>query len=183
VRQNVRIVELQRVIEHRYGATLPNDGNGYNAAFVMACHLAVLPNAEARIAHWVEENAPWLTGDGLARLIDRATSRRTVWKADALADRIGLNYETRQRLGITTIGATDFRKRQRTALRKKKARERQQAKRAAAGVKPRTMSLEQSKPWKALRISERTYYRRRKNGSDGSNSCAPPALQVLVERP
>jgi hypothetical protein len=176
VKQSVRIRELDRLFEYRYGKTLPNDDSGYDDAFVMACHLAHLAEGPARITCWMQMKAPWLIGDDLASLIEMATRRRTMWKADALADRLNLDYETRQLLGIGTIGAIDFRKRSRTALRRKKDAERKRASRAKAGVKPQAQSARRQQPWKQLGISRTSYYRRGehlKSGTSGTNSATP----------
>src|ERR1700719_4094795 len=59
----LRIADLRRLYADRYGRMLPDDDAGRDAAFVMACHLAKRPDAERRIANWLELQAPWMRQD------------------------------------------------------------------------------------------------------------------------
>jgi hypothetical protein len=69
-------------------------------------------------------------------------------------------------LKIVTIGACDLLKAERTARRKAKARQRDEARRRTAGAETRaeyeTNSLSKTRPWEAEGISRRTWERRRR---------------------
>jgi hypothetical protein len=92
--------------------------------------------------------------------------------ADGLARYVGLRYRDRARLKITTIGACDLSKKQREDLRRQRDRLYQQQKRRAAGARPRSQSLSQTRPWEAEQISRRTWERRRKKARDANSSAA-----------
>jgi hypothetical protein len=69
----------------------------------------------------------------------------------------------RTRLKINTIGAEDFPKSKRVALRKAKAKNREAARRLAKGATPRALyeskSHSQTKPWQTLGMSRAKWYR------------------------
>jgi hypothetical protein len=90
-------------------------------------------------------------------------------KADPLGKYLGINYATRHQLGIRTIGARDVTKRARTLLRKRKDKATKAAKRRANGARPHSESRTATKPWRALGMSRRTWYRRRR-GTVGTDS-------------
>jgi hypothetical protein len=85
--------------------------------------------------------------------------------ADQAAKMLGVTYEQRQRLGLTTIGAIDVNKEQRKERRKRRDREAKERKRRERGAKPRAeyeaKSLCKAKPWLAEGISRKTWYKRR----------------------
>ena len=88
---------------------------------------------------------------------------------------LGLTYARRQRIGITTIGAIDVNKRQRTHLRKLRENERYRRRRQALGATPRTQSLSALKPWAAEGISRRTWERRRRADANSNVAIARDA--------
>jgi hypothetical protein len=157
-KKNVRIRELERVFADRYGAVLPDDDSGLDDIFTMAHHLAHLDAPDRRISAWVRRWAPWHGDDKTAALIEAVLRKPLKWTADRLAQRLGLDYATRTRLAITTIGAVDCKKAKRVKLRRKRDAARQKARRAKAGAAPHAMSAARTEPWKALGISRRTYY-------------------------
>jgi hypothetical protein len=156
----VRPRELERVFRDRYGATLPHDDAGIDDLFVMANHLAHLDKPDQRIKVWVRRWAPWHGDDETDALIEAVIAKPLKWSADKLAQRLGLDYATRTRLAITTIGAIDCGKAKRAKLRAKRNNEAKRACRAEAGASPHSASAEQTKPWIGLGISRPTYFRR-----------------------
>jgi hypothetical protein len=165
----VRFSDLEKIFRDRHGAQLPDDAVGRDCLFIMANHLAHRNDPVGRILTWVELWAPWCDDDETEALIGQAMRRRMKWRADPLAVRLGLDYATRTRLGITTIGATDCKKYKRESIRRKRDAAATRARRAKAGAKPHALSAEQTKPWEAEGISRRTWYRRR-NGTVGTDS-------------
>jgi hypothetical protein len=179
-KKNVRIRELERVIADRYGAALSDDDAGMDDLFIMANHLAHLDAPDRRILAWVRRWAPWHGDDKTAALIEAVLRKPLKWTADRLAQRLGLDYATRTRLAITTIGAVDCKKAKRVKLRRKRDAARQKARRATAGAAPHAASAARTKPWEALGISRRTYYRNRRNGTVGTNSSAAYPTDIVV---
>ena len=96
------------------------------------------------------------------------TGRR--WKADALARELGLDDATRTRLKIKTIGAVDCGKSKRMNRRRRKRIAADRARRAKAGARPHAQSAAATQPWLDEGISRRTWYRRRANGTVGTDS-------------
>jgi hypothetical protein len=118
--------------------------------------------------------AVMMTADRLGRCISTANATEIVGTvrhiperltADQVAKMLGVNYEQRQRLGLTTIGAIDVNKEQRKERRKRRDREAKERKRRERGAKPRAeyeaKSLCKAKPWLAEGISRKTWYKRR----------------------
>jgi hypothetical protein len=158
-----RLRDLEVLYTDRFGERqLPDDPDGYDALFVMANHLAFQNGPVRRIMSWIRQWTPWHSQEETERLIDQVLDRTVTWKADALAERLRLDYDTRMRLKIRTIGAIDKKKRARTLLRKKRAAERQRIRRAKVGTKPHATSEARLKPWIDLGISESTYRRRKR---------------------
>jgi hypothetical protein len=162
---SLRINELNRLFTARYGHTLPDDDAGRDDIVVMVHHLVRCPGeAGPRIRNWIELRAPWMTSDMAAEIIRFVMSNPIKWRADTLAQRLRLTEAERRQLGVRTIGAIDMTKEERKKARRLRQRQRHLARRRAQGVRPRAEyeanSISRSKPWLALGISRRTWYRR-----------------------
>jgi hypothetical protein len=161
----IRISELNRVFRKRYGAELPDDDAGRDDVLLMAHHMATTMsgNVQQRIAQWVDLRAPWMSVRELRTITRDAIEHPRRWKADTLGWRLRLTDQERTELRITTIGAFDVGKDERLARRRNANRLAKQAKRRAAGMKPRhvyeAQSVSRAKPWQALGMSRRTWYR------------------------
>jgi hypothetical protein len=130
--------------------------------------IGILRNASRRMGHEITE-------DETRDLIEEARSTSRPRTPDGWAGALGLTYARRQRIGITTIGAIDVNKRQRTHLRKLRERERHRQRRQALGATPRTQSLSALKPWAAEGISRRTWERRRRADANSNVAIARDA--------
>jgi hypothetical protein len=163
----LRLHDLSILFYSRYGAQrLPDDDSGRDDLKIALNHLACLPRPQKAISVWLEAWAPWLTLAERAEIVRPILDAPQRWKADALAWRLHLTMEQRTMLGITTIGAIDMPKAQRTKRRKQRDRDRLKAKRKQQGRTPRAeyeaKSLSRAKPWIAEGISRATWYRRRR---------------------
>jgi len=167
---NFRKCELERLFSMRYGMwQLPDDDAGRGDLCLMADHLAQL--GEDHVRRWACIWAPWAGDSELDDLIEQVGPGRR-WKAQALANELGLDNATRTRLRIRTIGAVDRTKAQRGEDYKIRKAAAEATRRAKAGAAPHALSAARLKPWLPLGISESTYYRRkRQNDSGDSNSC------------
>jgi hypothetical protein len=162
----IRVRELDALFASRYGDTLPDDDAGRDDLAIMAHHLAGLPGSiDANVTQWVQRRAPWLPVGDLAGLLLEVTTNPTRWKADRLAWRLRLTDRERSALGITTIGAVNLSKAARTARRRALKNAAREAARRAQGAIARAdyeaASIARRRPWEAIGISRRTWYRRR----------------------
>lgn len=168
----VRISELTRLFDHRYGTVLlPDSDEGVMAAKLMVHHLGRLKDAPRRISSWLATCAPWLGLASRERLIRDTQERQLRWSADRLAWKLKVTAAERLELKLRTIGAMDTTKAERLAQSKQRRRERQQQRRRATGAKPRAeyeaASAASMKPWAALGMSRRAWYRARKQAGTG----------------
>src|SRR5215468_5734142 len=88
-------------------------------------------------------------------ITEEASICREHLSADNLARFLGVTYEQRQTLRLTTIGSVNVGKRARAILRKRRDRMAKERKRRASGARPRSEyeanSLSKTKPWEALK--------------------------------
>jgi hypothetical protein len=116
------------------------------------------------------------TATEAAAVIEEATLTSRRLSADNLARFLGVTYEVRHRLGLTTIGSINVGKRARKELRKRRDRIAKERKRRERGARPRAEfeanSLSQTKPWVRLNMSRRQWYRMRQalNGTGPSTA-------------
>jgi hypothetical protein len=186
VRKNKRFRELETVFAYYWrGIELPDDDAGRDCLYIAACHIWHLGRKcgpVAAIEAWALRWAPWCGADELAALIKRVEVNPRKWKADPLGVELRLPFELRQALGITTIGSFDLDKDGRKMRRAQISKERSAARRRKNGAISRSEYLAraeyQTKPWQALGISERTYYRRRKNARETQTGKGPNAAKV-----
>src|SRR5262245_59214196 len=79
---------------------------------------------------------------------EEASIARKHLSADNLAMFLGVTYQQRRQLGLTTIGSVNVKKRARKELRKRRDRLAKEAKRRAAGMRPQSESLSATEPWR-----------------------------------
>lgn len=175
----LRLNDLTKLFRSRYGSTLPDDDAGRDDMQIALHHLACLPRPRPAIMRWIEIWAPWMSVADAAELAAHAIANPRRYKADALAWGLGLKMEERTMLGITTIGAADMPKAQRTKRRNAIKRRRQQAYRRKQGAVPRAeyeaKSINRAKPWIAEGISRATWYRRRRETTAIAETTPSPA--------
>jgi hypothetical protein len=164
----LRIAELERISVILYGqGRLPDTDEGHDMLRVVCDHLAQVD--PLRIRRWCAKRGPPMTAAAIDKLIadrEAVIAERGVpalfWIADALAHEIDLDYATRTKARATTIGAIDFLKPERDALRRRKNNAAKAAKRRAAGATPRSQSAERRKEWEIMGISRASFYRQRR---------------------
>lgn len=158
-----RIAELERIIHDQWRGAVPDTSDGLEFINVVVNHLVGFSKSwRKRLDNWCGKFAPWLDEEILEKMINLATRSPTFYMADTIARKIKLDIETRDRLGIKTIGAYDFDKKARDERRLRFNAARKRQKRAERGATPRAECFSQKKPWLAEGISERTWYRRKK---------------------
>jgi hypothetical protein len=160
----LRIRDLNRLFDARYGRELADDDAGRGDALIMAHHLAALSgDPRKRIGSWLRLRAPWMSLKEAEAVLVETMTRPQRWRADKLAWRLRLIEADRARLRITTIGAVDVPRLERIKRRKAKARLYSRQWRAAKGAKPRVSylagSISRIQPWRALKMSRAAWYR------------------------
>lgn len=166
-----RVREIEKFFTDCYGDTLPDNDTGRRWLDILLVHIAESDraNPDQAVRDGAHRWGPWLDDDEHEEMVDQAFNRRRRrrWKADALAKEFGITFAVRQRPKLTTIGAIDMGVAARATRRRKRQNEGRARRRHAKGAKPRSQSLAQTKPWEKLGISERTYYRRKKEAENG----------------
>jgi hypothetical protein len=173
----LRMRDLAILFRSRWGITLPDDDSGRDDLKIALNHLACLAHPRGPIANWIDIWAPWLTAGERSQIVPPILANPQRWKADALAWRLRLTRKERTMLGITTIGAIDESKAQRTKRRRALDRQRKENARRAKGIQPRAayegQSISKSKPWLAEGISRAQWYRRRANETARQHETSP----------
>jgi hypothetical protein len=189
--QAMRTGDLNKLFAKRYDSTredyvFPDDDAGVDDLRILLGHYAY--SNPLRLTKIAALRAPWLKGAQLEYMIaDAATSPR-MWTFQELGDYMNLTEAERKDLGIRTIGTVDVTPRQRKQARKVRDKERKAKARRAKGAKPRDQYLAASKsreePWKAAKISRRTWYRRlaKQNGTSPSTVNLIKAADAVVPR-
>jgi hypothetical protein len=165
----IRLRELERLFSLRYGKFLPRNAVGRDALTITAHHIVHMgPNAEDHITAWARVWAPWMPAKRATELAARVIANPAKFKADTLGERLRLTREERDYLGITTIGAVGQSVQERKELRQYRRRLKARLHRQRRGAKTRSEyeegALTRTKPWNALGISRRTWYRRGRPG-------------------
>ena len=120
-RAGMRLWDLETVFDARYGPELPDDDAGRDDLFLAAHAIAALGgDIIGHIIAWQRMRAPWLSDAEAEALAARTEAKRYRFKADTLAERLGMTKAERDRLGLTTIGAIDCNAEERKALRRKR---------------------------------------------------------------
>jgi hypothetical protein len=159
-----RITELNSLFTSRYDMELPI--GRIDLVEIMLHHIgrARRDDAAPYMRWWISKRAPWFDVIA-AETIERVIANPLKFRAGTAGKRVGLLEAERSALMITTIASIDVTKEQRAKRRQHHTRERKRAQRRAEGASPRAeyeaRSLSRAKPWKALGISRRTWYRRR----------------------
>jgi hypothetical protein len=122
-----------------------------------------------------------------AAITEDASITRKHLSADNLARFLGVTYEQRQALHLTTIGSVDVDKRARKERRKHRNRIAKERKRRASGVRARAEylanSLSTAQPWRGKGMSRRTWYRQNKARRRRGTSVSAPSFLSGVDRP
>lgn len=156
----LRLAEMERTFEHRYGRTLPDHDAGRDDLPLAMHHIAGTGiDVMHRCVAWAKLWAPWMPPDAARALAEKVIANPLRFKAATLGWRLGLTEAERTLLEIRTIRAIDATE---TPIERKRRldRERNRRKRAEArAAKPEPVS--RAKPWEAAGVSRRTWYRRK----------------------
>jgi hypothetical protein len=131
----IRMRELERIFQSRYGRFLPDDDSGRDDLNLIAHHIAHLGgDVVAHVRGWAKAWAPWLLDTEAVVLAKRVALDPAKFTADILAWRLRLSMAERTALGITTIGSFDMPKAERAEERRRKNNEAKRLKRAESST-------------------------------------------------
>jgi len=116
-------------------------------------------------------------------ITEEASITRKHLSADNLARFLGVTYDQRQALRLTTIGSVNVKKRARKEVRKRRDRIAKEQKRRALGMRPQSESLSATKPWEKLGMSRAAWYRRNKHRSSGETTLSAAIFLSSEDRP
>lgn len=177
-----RLAELEALISYRHGGSCDtDDGELYlRAALPHLIAVALVPgtpmhrtNAILWSNRWTPRILDEVAYDWFGKIEHEFATRKRLIKADTLAKMLGVNREEREAIGLTTIGAKDWTKRQRVIAGKKRHAERQKAARATAkGYTPREVSAARSQPWLEAGFRTRRTWERHGKPPGVASSCA-----------
>ena len=169
-----RLAEITALIDHRHnGPCDTHDGQEYLTAALPALieeagGLAAT-NCEARVVTWSSISLPLMKRAEvracLAEARERNARRKLHWSAGRLGDLLRLSIAERETLDIRTIWPAEVTKAEFQAYTRARDAARKKAHRTAAGARPQEHSAERERPWTALGMSRRTYYRKQAAGT------------------
>jgi hypothetical protein len=165
----IRLQEIGRLINARYGAVLPDTYIGRQFAEIYAHHLVHLGGGIAffrGMAAWANMFLPWMQTNELKGLIDKVEAFPRRFKAQKLGMLLELTNEERYELHITTIRAFNVSESRFRAVRRitraAKDRQRRRARGCIARIQYEANSLSRLRPWDQLAMSRATWYRKGK---------------------
>jgi hypothetical protein len=128
----IRLRELERVFQHRYGRQLPDDDAGLDDLALAMQHVAYLgDDVVNNCVAWARMWAPWADeADVRATARDVIMARPVMLKARAVGHLLRLSAADRKLLAITTIAPFDMTKAEREDKQKREHAERQRKRRA-----------------------------------------------------
>jgi hypothetical protein len=180
---DVRECEINKVIDHVFGASLPDDDYGREVLYELLNQLALRGASPGEMRDRALDLLPELDDDDSLDILIKGIGIGRKRRADQSARALGVTYEMRTFLDLRTIGACDMSKKQRDAIQRQKEAADKRWKREQAGAKPQAESARQNKPWKLEGISESTYYRRKKRAAENAANDAVTALRTSYQAP
>lgn len=188
--------EIARLISDRHGGACDTDDS--EAYFTAALPWLVekgggfqAEGCEGFLADWVRVVTPRLDSRTVSACISDARQRdirrKLYWRPAELGALLRLTVAERESLGITKIRPGGMTPKQFTAYQRKRKTAAEKARRATKGATPREQTVAQTKPWEALGMARRTYYRHMKASTlpaCGTHSCPADTkyLQLATER-
>jgi hypothetical protein len=142
-------------------------------------------NTKAKDQVWAVMEAAKRMGGSITEakasdITEEASVTRKHLSADNAARFLGVTYQQRQALGLTTIGSVNVKKLARKELRKRRDRMNKERRRRAQGAIPRAEyrgnSLSTTKPWEKAGMSRRTWYRNKQRTPNGTGPSTPICL-------
>lgn len=160
--RSTRLRELMDFTRYTFGGALPDDDWGRDVLRQILNQLALMGADAGVLRDRGRDLLPEIDDDDSLDVMVKeiGTGRRI--KAEPLGRAIGLTYQARVALDITTIGCLDVTPARRKEITAQKRAADKRWNREKDGAKPQAQSERQTKPWIALGICKRTYQTRKK---------------------
>jgi hypothetical protein len=162
----LRIGDLNKFFALRYGDRtyeFPNDDAGHQDLEILVQHCMV--SSPHKVGMTIKARAPWMEAPDVQALIDQIDAKPKRYKSVQLGQMLNFTGKEWKMLRLRTISPVDMTPQERRQYSRAAYRDRVRAKKRQQGVVPRsewlaTNNTEKAKPWTALGISRRTWYRR-----------------------
>lgn len=132
---SLRIGQLRRLLNRRWGAVLPPDDAGRGDVAVMLDHMVQRSDRPFEIDNFLDAQAPWMPQEEREAAKQAAATGGARWSADALGQHLRLTMAERSELKITTIAPCDVDRERRVEIQKEKHRERERLRRRREAVR------------------------------------------------
>ena len=186
--RRLRLRDMRNYLRCRYGNVLPNDDAGREDLRELLLPISVGPYPAIKIPKAIELWAPWMSPAEAGELID-AINLMPIWlrkpSARELGKRLRVTNQMRQQWGLWTIRPCDLTDEQLAEWRKARDRERKRRKRQqtrAQYLAGFANSERQTKPWLALGIKRRAYYKRLKKYGSADGAQVASAMKLKQHR-
>jgi hypothetical protein len=155
----VRECEINKVIDHVFGASLPDDDYGREVLYELLNQLALRGAGLDEMRDHAIDLLPEMGDDDSIDTMVKTIGKGRRRGADQIARALGVTYQMRTFLDLRTIGACDMSKKQRDEIQAQKEAHDKRWQREQAGAAPHAQSNERTCPWDAEGISRATWYR------------------------
>jgi hypothetical protein len=137
---DVRECEINKVIDHVFGASLPDDDYGRDVLRELLNQMALRKASIEEMRDRAFDLLPELGDDDGFDIIIKEIGKGRRRRADEVARALGVTYEMRTFLDLRTIGACNMSKKQRDAIQRQKEAADKRRQRELAGAKPHAQS-------------------------------------------
>jgi hypothetical protein len=156
---DLRECEINKIIDHVFGAGLSDDDFGRDVLFEALNQIALRGAGLDEMRDHALDLLPEIGDDGSLDIMIEKIGKGRRRSADHIARALGVTYEMRTFLDLRTIGASDMPKAERAKIQRQKEAADKRWQREQAGAKPQAQSAARNKPWIARGMSRATYYR------------------------
>ena len=168
---DVRECEVYKVIDHVFGASLPDDDYGREVLRVLLNQMVLRRASIEEMRDRALDLLPELDDDDSLDNMIKEIGKGRRRSADQVARDLGVTYQMRTFLDLRTIGCCDMTKKQRDAIQSQKEAADKRRAREHAGARPQAQSNERTRPWEAMGICRATFYRRKKAAEKSACDC------------
>jgi hypothetical protein len=172
---DVRECEINKVIDHVFGASLPDDDFGREVLYELLNQMALRGASDDEMRDCALDLLPELDDDDSLDIMVKKIGKGRKRGADQIARKLGVTYEMRTLLDLRTVGACDVTKKWRDAIQQQKESFDKRWRREQAGAAPQERSARRNKPWEAMGMGKTKYYALKKAAAAATqnDACEP----------
>ena len=197
--RRLRLGDMRRLFQHRYGVTFPDADDGREDLRLLLLPISLGQDPQRRMTNAIDLWAPWMPPNEAETLVASIVTTPLNMRRpppDLLGKVLNVTNAQREVLRLWTIAPIDMTDEQLAEHRKAKRRNWKRAARLRVGRKTRQEylacnTISRDRPWLALGISRRTWYRRQRgtgtsvgpiNSISLSQTCATPNNKPRVSK-